>query len=49
MMHKAFESRLSGTYCAFRNGIEVPEEYRENLEKISDNGDFTIYRFRVTD
>ena len=49
MMHKAFESRLSGTYCAFRNGIEIPEEYRENLEKISDNGDFTIYRFRVTD
>ena len=47
MMKKAVESRQSNTYCAFRNSIEIPEEYRENLEKISDNGEFTIYRLKI--
>ncbi len=49
MMRKAVDSRRSGTYCAFRNGIDIPEEYMKNLDKISDNGDFTIYRLRITD
>ena len=47
MLKKAIGSKQSGTYCAFKNGIEMPQEYRENLEKIRDNGDFTIYKLRV--
>lgn len=47
MLKKAVESRQSGTYCAFRNGIAMPAEYLENLQKIKDNGDFTIYRLLV--
>ena len=47
MMRRAVESRQSGTYCAFKNGIEIPYEYRGNLEKIRDNGEFTIYRLQV--
>ena len=47
MMRRAVDSRQSGTYCAFKNGIEVPQEYRGNLEKISDNGEFTIYRLKI--
>ena len=47
MVRKAVDSRQSGTYCAFRNGIEIPEEYRGNLEKISDNGEFTIYKLKI--
>ena len=46
MLKKAIGSKQSGTYCAFKNGIEMPQEYRENLEKIRDNGDFTIYKLR---
>ena len=46
MMRRAVESRQSGTYCAFKNGTEMPQEYTGNLEKISDNGDFTIYKLR---
>ncbi|MBO4698028.1 glycosyltransferase family 39 protein [bacterium] len=47
MLKKAIGSKQSGTYCAFKNGIEMPQEYRKNLEKIRDNGDFTIYKIRV--
>jgi len=25
----------------------VPQEYRGNLEKINDNGKFTIYRLKI--
>ena len=46
MLKKAVDSKQSGAYCAFRNGIEMPQEYLENLEKIRDNGDFTIYKLR---
>jgi len=47
MLKKAVDSKQSGVYCAFRNGIEMPQEYMVNLEKISDNGDFTIYRLKI--
>ena len=47
MVKKALDSKQSGTYCAFRNGTEQPAEYRENLEKVSDNGEFTIYKLRL--
>lgn len=47
MLKKAVDSKQSGTYCAFKNGIEVPQEYLGNLEKIRDNGDFTIYRLKI--
>jgi len=47
MLKKAVDSKQSGTYCAFKNGIEIPQEYRGNLEKISDNGDFTIFRLKI--
>ncbi len=47
MLKKAVDSKQSGVYCAFRNGIEMPQEYMGNLEKISDNGDFTIYRLKI--
>ena len=46
LLRKAVDSKQSGAYCAFRNGTEMPEEYAENLEMISDNGDFTIYRLK---
>lgn len=44
MMRKAIDLKQSDSYCAFRKDIEIPEEYRKNLEEISSNGDFTIYR-----
>lgn len=47
MIRKSVESKHSGVYCAFRNGLEIPAEYRENLKEISNNGDFTIYRMVV--
>lgn len=46
MLKKAVDSKQSGVYCAFRNGIDMPEEYTGNLEKISNNGEFTIYRLK---
>ena len=46
LLRKAVDSKQSGVYCAFRNGTLTPEEYAGNLEKISDNGDFTIYRLK---
>ena len=47
MIRKAVDLKQSDSYCAFRNGIGIPEEYRENLKEISNNGDFTIYRLVV--
>ena len=47
ILKKAVDSKQSGVYCAFRNGIEMPQEYRGNLEKISDNGNFTIYKLKI--
>ena len=49
MMRKAVDLKQSNSYCAFKNDVKIPEEYRENLEKISDNGNFTIYRMIVED
>ena len=46
MLRKALDSKQSGAYCAFRNGTTMPAEYAENLERISDNGDFTIYKLK---
>ena len=47
MLKKAVDSKQSGVYCAFRNGIDMPEEYTGNLERISNNGEFTIYRLKI--
>ena len=46
MLRKALDSKQSGVYCAFKNGTKMPGEYAENLERISDNGDFTIYKLK---
>ena len=49
MMREAVGSVWEGSYFAFKNGINPPAEYRENIEKISDNGNFAIYRLKVSD
>ena len=49
MMREAAESAWRGTYFAFRNGTKIPEEYRANIEKTKDNGDWTIYRMTAED
>ena len=49
LMREAYDSAWQNSYFAFKHNIKIPEQYRENLEKISDNGDFVIYRMQVED
>ncbi|MBO4699115.1 glycosyltransferase family 39 protein [bacterium] len=48
-MREAHDSAWQNCWFAFRNGLKIPDEYRENLEKMSNNGEFTIYRLKVED
>ena len=48
-LREAHDSAWQNSLFAFKNGMEIPAEYRGNLEKIRDNGEFTIYRMTVED
>ncbi len=49
MLHKAVTSKQSGAYCAFKKDIGIPAGYRKNLEEISTNDDFAIYKIEITE
>lgn len=48
-LREARDSAWQNSFFAFRNNLKIPEEYRKNLEKISDNGEFSIYHLKVED
>ena len=48
-MREAHDSAWQNSYFAFKNDLEIPGEYLKNLEKISANKDFTIYRMNIED
>ena len=48
-LREAHDSAWQNSYFAFKNDLKIPGEYREHLEKISSNENFTIYRLNVED
>ena len=48
-LREAHDSAWQNSWFAFKNNLKIPPEYRESLEKTSNNGDFTIYLMKVED